>query len=134
LEPETISYFYAPPVQNLLKTYIEQIYALLDLFVLPSIREPFGLVLLEAMASGIPVVATGSGGPNEFIQSGENGILVPSRDAKMIAQSVKLLLQNKEKAKAIARLGRKTVEKGFGITKTVEATHQLYLSLIEAER
>ena len=111
---------------------IEEIYPLLDMFILPSIREPFGLVLLEAMATGVPVVATESGGPNEFIESGKNGILVPSKNPEKLAESIKLLLKNRDQAEAIAKSGRDLVINEFGIRETVERTHNLYLEIIQA--
>jgi len=92
---------------------IEYIYSLLEVFVLPSLREPFGLVLLEAMAMEIPVVATATGGPLDIIQSGINGFLVPARDAEALASNIQLLLLNREMTAAIAQSGRITVQRNF---------------------
>ncbi len=108
---------------------IEFVYPILDLFVLPSIREPFGLVLLEAMASGVPVLATDSGGPSEFIKSGINGVLVPSRDSKALASQISWILSNKEKAEDIGSKGFKTVENYFSVKETAMKIGDVYFFL-----
>jgi glycosyltransferase involved in cell wall biosynthesis len=108
---------------------IELIYPALDLFILPSIREPFGLVLLEAMASGIPVLATDSGGPSEFIESGVNGFLVIPKDSKALAEKITWILSNKEKAGNIAIEGLKLVERHFSVRKTAEKIVEQYLAI-----
>jgi glycosyltransferase involved in cell wall biosynthesis len=59
-----------------------------DLFVLPSLAEPFGLVLLEAMSLAKPVVATDSGGPTEIVRHEETGLLVPPGDSAALAESI----------------------------------------------
>lgn len=109
---------------------IELIYPVLNQFVLPSIREPFGLVLLEAMASGIPVIATDSGGPAEFVKSKINGILVPPRDSKGLASQINWLLSDKEKAQKIGKEGLKTVKKGFNVRNTTMRVEQIYHTLL----
>ena len=108
---------------------IESIYPLLLLFVLPSIREPFGLVLLEAMASGVPVIATDSGGPSEFIKSGINGVLVPPRDSKALASQISCLLSNNDKRMQIGRNGLRTAEKKFSVKKTAKKIEEIYFSI-----
>lgn len=105
---------------------IAELYPLLDLFVLPSRREPFGLVILEAMASQVPVVATAAGGPLDLIRSGVNGLLVPSSDARLLAAGIDFLLSNPEKAKAMAQQGYETVRKGYRIQDTVRRISDLY--------
>lgn len=105
------------------------IYPLMDLFVLPSLREPFGLVLLEAMASGIPVIATDSGGPSEFIKSGINGVLVPPKDSKSLALQINRLLSGKEKADDIGKEGLKTVRDLFNVKQTAKKIEDAYYSL-----
>lgn len=86
------------------KTHEEltKIYASSDIFVAPSIttesgaKEGFGVVILEAMASGLPVVASLSGGIKDIITNGENGILVPERDSHAIADAIRSLLFNED--------------------------------------
>lgn len=60
----------------------------LDVFVLASLNEPFGLVTVEAMAAGTPVVATNTGGTAEIITDGETGLLIPPQDPARLAQAV----------------------------------------------
>ena len=105
---------------------IAELYSLLDLFVLPSRREPFGLVLLEAMASQVPVVATAAGGPLDLIHSGANGLLVAPSDARELASGIEFLLGNPEQAKAMALQGYETVRKGYRIQDTARSIGDLY--------
>lgn len=63
-------------------------------FVNPALNEPFGLTLLEAAASGLPVVATDSGGPNDIVETCGNGILVDPRSPGAIAEAVSTILSN----------------------------------------
>jgi glycosyltransferase involved in cell wall biosynthesis len=107
---------------------IEFIYPLLDIFVLPSLREPFGLVLLEAMASGVPVIATASGGPLEFIHPDANGALVPPANAEALASKISALLSNRNQTKAMATEGRRMVEHEFSIRETVKRVENVYSS------
>jgi glycosyltransferase involved in cell wall biosynthesis len=108
---------------------IEEIYPTLDLFVLPSIREPFGLVLLEAMATQIPVLAFSSGGPQEFIKSGLNGVLSPPEDSYRLAEEIQFLLQNRDRAQSLAVEGRKSVEQKYNVKNTVRKIENLYFAL-----
>ncbi len=112
---------------------IERIYPLLDLFVLPSIREPFGLVLLEAMACGVPVLSTEAGGPSELIESEVNGLLVPPRDSKTLASKIRWLLSNKEKAEEMGREGFKTVKNCFSARKTAKEVGDVYYSIYKGK-
>jgi glycosyltransferase involved in cell wall biosynthesis len=66
----------------------------LNIAVVPSLHEAFGLVALEAMACGIPVIAAAVGGLKEIVQDGESGLLVPPGDAAALAQALTALLAN----------------------------------------
>ncbi|MBA7580334.1 Alpha-maltose-1-phosphate synthase [subsurface metagenome] len=110
---------------------IAEILAKLTLFVLPSIREPLGICLLEAMATGLPVVATNVGGIPEVVKDKETGLLVSPKDPKALAHAILTLLQNGEKAKNMGIAGRKRVEEKFNITTMVRKTEDIYQDLIE---
>ena len=78
----------------------------LDLFVLPSYHEPFGIVLIEAMSAGLPVISAKAEGPSEIITNGSNGLLVPLKDAEALADAIAELLANPARAQQLADAGR----------------------------
>src|SRR6185436_17955892 len=89
-----------------------------DILLVPSWEEPFGIVLLESMAAGIPVISTAAGGPLDIIRSGIDGILVPPRDPEALVRAIRslddaLLRQN------IIRSARERVETHFDIRNVV---------------
>lgn len=92
--------------------------------VVPSVQEPFGRVVIEAMAMGVPVVGSAVGGIPEIIQSGANGVLVPPRDPVLLAKAVADLLDDPEGAARMAREGLATVRTRFSapvIARQIEA-------------
>jgi UDP-glucose:(heptosyl)LPS alpha-1,3-glucosyltransferase len=87
-------------------------FAAADIFVLPSIYEPFGLVVLEAMASGLPVVVSKVAGAAELIEDGKDGLLLENpRNPEEIAEKINYLLENDSLRKRIDRNARKKAEK-----------------------
>ncbi len=76
---------------------LAQAYASADLFIFPSANETFGNVLLEAMASGLPVVTAASGGPLDIVKEGETGLLFPAQSREMFIRSVRDLTNNLSK-------------------------------------
>lgn len=76
---------------------------MIDLFVLPSREEPFGIVLIEAMAAGVPVVATDTDGPSSIIHDGQTGLMVPRDNAQALAGALKNALTSES---TMARMGQ----------------------------
>lgn len=92
---------------------IPRYYGASDLFVMPSRYELFGIVMLEAMACGVPVVATKFGGPPEVITDGENGRLIDPTDIKSFAAAVVELLRDPDRRKKMGETARKTIESKY---------------------
>ena len=105
----------------------------LDILVLASIEpEPFGLVLLEAMATGKPVIATRPGGPAEIVEDGITGCLVPPRDAPAMAAAVRRLLDHPDEARAMGNAGRRRVIEHFGVEQYVNGIEEIYDELLSS--
>jgi glycosyltransferase involved in cell wall biosynthesis len=88
-------------------------YAALDLFALPSRTDSFGIVILEAWANGLPVVAAAAGGLIEVVRDGETGILVPFGDVDRLASALGRLLDRLEEGRALGEAGRAQVASGY---------------------
>lgn len=96
-----------------------------DVFVLPSLYEPFGIVALEAMASGVPVVVSDVGGLSEIVENGLNGLKVPAADSKSLAAALQLVLQDSTFAERLRNNAYQYVHEKFDwnyvACKTLEA-------------
>ena len=90
------------------------LFARASLFALPTLREAFGLAFLEAMAFGLPVVATSVGAVPEIVGDGETGLLVPPRDPAALADACAALLGDPARARRLGEAGRARVEERFG--------------------
>ena len=97
-----------------------------DVFVLPSLAEPFGLVILEAMALGRPVSATRAGGPVEIIVDGETGLLVKPADPSSLAGAIIRLLQCPEEAASMGRFGHARFQAKYRACHMAKATRDVY--------
>ena len=84
-----------------------------DIFVLPAPAEPFGLVIIEAMALGKPVIAAGDGGPVEIVGDGETGLLFEPGNSESLAAAMKQLLTDADLRKRMGLAGRKRYEEMF---------------------
>lgn len=91
------------------------IYRQASLFVLSSNEEGLGIVLLEAMASGLPVVSTRCGGPETCVVEGETGYLTPVGDAEALAERMQMLLEDHALRQHLGRAGRRLAESRFSI-------------------
>lgn len=111
-------------------TLIEE-YQKASIFVLPSFFEPFGVVLLEAMACGTPVVSTHTGGTPEIVKTGENGILVPVNNPAKLAKSIDYLLENKDARIKFGKAARKTVLDNFSIEIAAEKLCTIYEKIVK---
>lgn len=83
-----------------------------DLFVLPSIEDAFGLVVVEAMASALPVVVSNHAGASELITNGDDGLIVPAGDASALANAIETLIENEDVRARIGTAARARVEQG----------------------
>jgi len=101
----------------------------LDVFVLASWDEPFGLVTVEALAAGIPVVATNTGGTLEIITNEETGLLIPPKDATKLAQAIIRMLTDAELSKNLSNNGI-IQSKKFTISNMAFATHNIYHEIL----
>lgn len=99
---------------------------LMEIFVLPSLYEGFGIAILEAMAAGRPVVATAVGGIPEVVVHGETGLLVPPGDPVALADALHELLANPERARELGVRGRERAHKKFRIDAIVKRHEDLY--------
>jgi glycosyltransferase involved in cell wall biosynthesis len=99
-------------------------------FVLSSDEEGLGLVLLEAMASGIPVVSTNCGGPSTLIDSGRNGFLTPVGNADALAEAVDRILQDPGKAQTMGETDRERAVTDFSISAAGQRFLDVYDQLL----
>jgi glycosyltransferase involved in cell wall biosynthesis len=99
---------------------IPDLLAASDLFILPSLWEGLSMALVEAMASGLPVIATEVSGTKQVMVSGETGLLIPPGDARRLKEAMIQLLSDPARARAMGEAGQKRVEKFFGSKKQAE--------------
>jgi glycosyltransferase involved in cell wall biosynthesis len=104
----------------------------LDLFVLPSLSEGMSNALLEAMAEGIPAVATRVGGNPEVIVPGVCGVLVDPGDPAALGGAIAKLVASPERARALGLAGRERVRREFSFEEMLRAYHHLYWKLLSA--
>lgn len=97
-----------------------------DIFVLPSLREAFGLVVLEAMISGTVTIATNNGGTVDIIEDGKSGYLIPPQNRDRIIETVKTVLLNPGQREDIKKAAVERVKNYFTAEKMVEGTIEVY--------
>ncbi len=110
-------------------TEIPKYYQQCDIFCFPTLGEPFGKAIIEAMACAKPVIASNIGGPTEIIQNQKTGLLVPPAQPKILATKILELLDNETKMKNMGTNARKTAIEKYSWEKISEKYHSLYKTL-----
>ena len=113
---------------------VRELLAISHVFVLPSFAEGISIALLEAMAAGMPVVATAVPGNEEVVVDKETGLLVPARDSTRLASALCDVLADPGRAKRMGALGKLRVKTHFNFEATRRQTEQLYDELIACSK
>ncbi len=110
---------------------LQKAYKECDIFVAPSLYESFGLIYIEAMAYGKPVIGCRTGGVPEIVDHGRTGLLVPPEDHCKLADAVVSLCGNAQLREEMGRAARKEVERRFSSEKMAENTIEFYKTVIK---
>lgn len=111
------------------------VYRELDIVVHAStLAEPYGNVVLEAMASRRPIVAAAAGGVLELVDDGRTGLLVPPGDAEALARAIARLLRSPDERRRLADAGRRHVELGFSLQRDAREVERVWRSAVGARR
>jgi len=104
------------------------------LFVSPARAEPFGLSIVEAMAAGVPVLATMSEGACEIIDPDQTGRLVPLRDVDALAREMLGLLQDRSECDRLSANARRAARARFSLERMVDETEDVYREVLTARQ
>ena len=113
---------------------VAQVYAALDIFVFPSLAEPLGTSLLAAMAWGLPVLAVASGGVPEYVDDGENGLLVAESKPDLVTDGIVRLLSNDSLREHVGQKARRKMEAQFSASCMVQNTLRAYQEILSKSR
>ncbi len=102
-----------------------------DVSIIPSVEEPLGLVAMEALAAGTPVVASETGGLPEIIKHEETGILIPSKNPQAIVEGVSRLLADSELSNKLSRQGIEFVQVAFCPKRLTEQVEEVYSHVVD---
>jgi glycosyltransferase involved in cell wall biosynthesis len=114
------------------QTELVEILAQSSIFVFPAIRDSSGdsdnlpTVLIEAMASSLPIVATEVAGIPEIVQRYENGILVPEKDPARLAEAIRVIAGDEALLERLGRASRRIAEEKFALSNTVGQLKSLF--------
>lgn len=104
-----------------------------DLFIFPSVNEGLAQVLLEAMSSGLPVIASDYSGADDLVTEGKDGFVVPVRDVDRLAEAILWCYQHRDETRAMGRAARTKMESQFTLEHYNQRQIALYRSLAAAQ-
>lgn len=113
---------------------IATLFEVADLYVSSSLHEGFSLTTVEAMAYGLPVVVTDSGGPSEIVRHGETGLVVPVADSQALAEAMRNVIADRELARRLGRNGQQDVYRRFSMKAFTVKHERLYRELTRKKR
>jgi glycosyltransferase involved in cell wall biosynthesis len=108
---------------------IAGILSAVDILAFPSHEESYGITLAEAMAMGVPIVASNNAGVTDVVINGITGILVPPRDPVSLGNAIKGLIENPGLRKKLGEAGRKRAEEKFDLRKMITGIENVYKEL-----
>jgi glycosyltransferase involved in cell wall biosynthesis len=111
---------------------IERCLAGMDCFVFPSLNEGMGRALIEAMAAGLPVVASRVGGIPAIVRHEENGLLVAAGDSRALSEALRRILTDPQLADRLGRNASRTIGHAFGVQAMVDAVESVYRRALQA--
>lgn len=111
---------------------VARVLGAIDLLAVPSVREGFPMITLEAMALGIPIVATAIDGILEQIEHDLEGLLVPPADALALGLSIVALLEDRSLRERLSQAARQRALTAFDVRKTIADTRRVYAELLRA--
>ncbi|RKY33041.1 MAG: hypothetical protein DRP74_01220 [Candidatus Omnitrophota bacterium] len=100
--------------------------SVMDVFVLPSLKEGLGLSLMEAMTMSVPVIGTDIGGIKDLLMNQENGLMVKPGDSFALSQAILKIISDRTKAESLAKKAKQFIEKNFTKEKMIVSTEEVY--------
>jgi glycosyltransferase involved in cell wall biosynthesis len=113
------------------RTDIPDLLGISDLFVLPSLGDALPTVLIEALAAGVPVIATDVGGIPEIIENNKNGLLIPPADSESLVAACLKLMENDDDTKQLINAGLEKAHNQFDVSNQVKQLGNIYMELIK---
>lgn len=120
---------YVEPIEYLERKRLDQFRYAMNLFIMASSQEMFGLVTVEAMLSGVPVVASDTGANPEIIRNGENGYLYPCGDVERLVQTIKQIMSSDQTA--VTEVARKEAQERYSMKACAERTIRVYQEFVK---
>jgi glycosyltransferase involved in cell wall biosynthesis len=116
---------------NVPREQMPQVFAEHDVLVFPSIwPEPLARVVQEAMACGLVVIGTTTGGTPELLQDGKNGLTFPAEDARQLATKIELVVKDRDLRARLAAAARQTIEQRFTLGHMVDQIEGIFAQLV----